>query len=248
MAATTPKKFVRLAREQRVSAILSAALAVFAERGYEAAAVSEIAERAGVVEGTVYKYFESKRALLLMVMEQWYEGMVDDYTRDLAGIKGSRQRLRFIIWRHLRTIIDNPQLCRLLFREVRSELDYYDLDLHGSIRRYSKFIMDIVEEGVRANEFRSDVPLPLLRDMVFGCIEHRTWNYISGRGELNIDETVEQIMSILCDGIAAAQIDRPAVQGANDLQAETQRLAQLVARLEKLLAKSEAQPESKLVS
>jgi len=67
-APNTPKKFVRLAREQRVSAILSAALAVFAERGYEAAAVSEIAERAGVVEGTVYKYFESKRALLLTVL------------------------------------------------------------------------------------------------------------------------------------------------------------------------------------
>ncbi|HSB97727.1 MAG TPA: TetR/AcrR family transcriptional regulator [Spongiibacteraceae bacterium] len=242
MAATTPKKFVRLAREQRVGAILSAALEVFAERGYEAAAVSEIAERAGVVEGTVYKYFESKRALLLMVMEQWYEGMVDDYTRDLAGIVGSRQRLRFIIWRHLRTIIDNPQLCRLLFREVRSELDYYDLDLHGSIRRYSKFIMDIVEEGVRANEFRSDVPLPLLRDMVFGCIEHRTWNYISGRGELDIDETVDQIMSILCSGIAQPQAGGEQAQSDSDLRAETKRLSALVTRLEKLLE----QPESKI--
>jgi AcrR family transcriptional regulator len=201
-----------------------------------------------VVEGTVYKYFESKRALLLTVMEQWYEGMVDDYTRDLAGIVGSRQRLRFIIWRHLRTIIDNPQLCRLLFREVRSELDYYDLDLHGSIRRYSKFIMDIVEEGVRANEFRSDVPLPLLRDMVFGCIEHRTWNYISGRGELNIDETVDQIMAILCDGIAVARSDKTPARSDKNLSAETQQLAALIGRLEKIVKKSEAKIDINSVS
>jgi AcrR family transcriptional regulator len=228
MAAATPKKFVRLAREQRVQAILAAALAVFAERGYENAAVSEIAERAGVVEGTVYKYFESKRALLLKVIEQWYASLVDAYQRDLAGISGVRQRLRFIIWRHLRSIHDNPQLCRLLFREVRSEQDYYQLDLHGMVRRYSKFVMDVVEEGVRAKEFRGDIPLPLIRDMVFGCIEHRTWNYISGRGDLDIDDTVDQLMTLLCDGLARRS-------DGGDLRRETERLAALADRLETLV-------------
>lgn len=233
MANGAPRKFVRLAREQRVEAILAAAQAVFSERGYEHAAVSEIAERAGVVEGTVYKYFESKRALLLNVVEQWYERMVEDYTRDLAGISGARERLRFIIWRHLRTVHDNPQLCSLMFREVRSEQDYYELDLHGMIRRYTRFVVTIVEEGQHSGEFRADVSPTLLRDMVFGCIEHRSWNYISGRGDLNIDENADQIMSIFCDGIAPAG-------GANaprggDLQKETLRLSALADRFEQLL-------------
>lgn len=234
MAGSTPKKFVRLAREQREHDILTAALAVFAERGYEGTAVAEIAERAGVVEGTVYKYFDSKRALLLKVIEQWYAGMVEDYTSDLAGINGARERLRFIIWRHLRTVHDNPQLCRLMFSEVRSEQDYYDLDLHGMIRRYTKFVVTIVEEGQAALEFRGDIAPVLLRDLVFGCIEHRSWNYISGRGDLNIEETADQIVSILCDGI---------VFGANqsDLRKETERLAAVATRLEKLLENSRPQ-------
>lgn len=244
MSNATPKKFARLAREQRVGDILQAALAVFSERGYEAAAVSEIAERAGVVEGTVYKYFDSKRALLLKVIEQWYAGMVEDYTRDLSGIVGARQRLRFIIWRHLRTVHDNPQLCRLMFREVRSEQDYYDLDLHGMIRRYTKFVVTIVEEGQRANEFRADISPLLLRDLIFGCIEHRSWNYISGRGDLNIEESTDQIVSILCEGIVS--------HTKSDLRSETDRLANVAARLESLLgnptpnavAKSKKNPRS----
>jgi TetR/AcrR family transcriptional regulator, fatty acid metabolism regulator protein len=239
---TTPRKsFVRLNREQRIGDILAAALAVFSERGYENAAVSEIAERAGVVEGTVYKYFESKRALLLKVIERWYETMVEAYSRDLAGVSGIRERLRFVIWRHLRSIHDNPQLCRLLFHEVRSEQDYYQLDLHGMIRRYSKFVMDVVEEGIRAKEFRSDIPLPLIRDMVFGCIEHRSWNYISGRGDLNIDETVDHIMIILCDGLAAKS-------SAGDLRKEAERLERVAARLEKLLEKPPAKTVTKTVA
>lgn len=230
MANSPPRKaFVRLNREQRSGDILAAALAVFSERGYEHAAVSEIAERAGVVEGTVYKYFESKRALLLKVIEQWYETMVEAYSRDLAGISDIRERLRFVIWRHLRTVHDNPQLCRLMFQEVRSERDYHELDLHGVVRRYSKFVMDVVEEGIRAGQFRGDIPLPLIRDMVFGCIEHRAWNYISGRGDLDIDETADQIMAVLCGGLSSAA-------AAPDLQRETERLAAVATRLEGLLA------------
>src|SRR5690242_18403369 len=112
---------VRLAREQRVGDILAAALAVFTERGYDAAAMSEIASRCGIVEGTIYKYFDSKRSLLLTVLEQWYEGLLSDYGRELPGIQGARQRLRFLVWRHLRTVRDDPLLSRLMFLEVRSK-------------------------------------------------------------------------------------------------------------------------------
>ena len=49
----------RLAREQRVDEILVAARDVFCEKGYEGTAVAEIAERLGIVEGTIYKYLRA---------------------------------------------------------------------------------------------------------------------------------------------------------------------------------------------
>jgi AcrR family transcriptional regulator len=224
------KRIVRLARAQRVDDILAAALQVFSEKGYENTAVSEIAARIGVVEGTVYKYFESKRELLLKVLENWYEQMFGDYSKDLAGIVGTRQRLRFLVWRHLRTVRDQPLLCKLMFREFRSEQDYHDSELYAMNRRYTQFIVDVVTEGVQSGEFRKDVSPSLVRHMIYGGIEHYAWNYMCGRGDLDIDRTADQVTDILWDGIATRHITT-----GGGLQRETQRLSEIVERIERAL-------------
>ena len=72
------RRRTRRPRAEREAEILSAARHSFAEHGYGATAVSEIAARAGVVEGTIYTYFESKRTLLIAVMKQFYEELIAD--------------------------------------------------------------------------------------------------------------------------------------------------------------------------
>ena len=225
----------RLVREQRVDKILVAARDVFCEKGYEQTAVSEIAARIGVVEGTVYKYFATKRELLLKVLERWYEDMFGDYARDLAGVAGHRARLRLLIWRHLRSVRDYPLLCRLMFREVRSEQDYHGSDLHGMNREYTRFLLDVIEDGMQADEFRADLPPALLRDLIYGGIEHHTWNYVCGRGGLDVDAVTDQIMRVLTEGIARAR-------ESNDLDSETARLSLRVNKLEQHFLKSSTEP------
>jgi len=233
MSRAGARKIVRLGREQRVAEILHAARDVFCEKGYEAAAVAEIAARLGIVEGTIYKYFESKRELLLKVLEHWYEEMFGDYERDLAGVAGARQRLRLLIWRHLRTVREFPLLCRLMFREVRAEQDYHGSVLYARNRRYTQFLVDVLKEGVEAGEFRSDIPPSLLRDMVYGGIEHHAWNFICGRGDLDVDRIAEQITLIVCDGVASRH-------PAADLGRQTQRLSQIADRIERGLSRSDS--------
>lgn len=224
------RTIVRLGREQRVGEILRAARDVFCQKGYEATAVAEIAARLNIVEGTIYKYFETKRELLLKVLEHWYEEMFGDYERDLAGISGARQRLRLLVWRHLRSVRDYPLLCRLMFREVRGEEDYHRSELHAKNRRYTQFLVEVIEQGMQEGVFRADVAPTLLRDLVYGGIEHHTWNYLCGRGELDIDRIADQITAVICEGIATA----PAPE---HLGRETQRLSQIVDRMERNLSR-----------
>ncbi len=216
----------RLAREQRVDEILVAARDVFCDKGYEATAVAEIAARLGVVEGTIYKYFSTKRDLLLKVLEHWYEQLFGDYARDLAGVGGHRARLRLLVWRHLRTVRDWPLLCRLMFREIRSEDDYQGTALHAMNRRYTQFLMDVIAEGQAAQEFRTDLPLSLLRDLVYGGIEHCTWNYVNGRGGLDIDALADQITAVVCDGIEH--------RGRATLRDDAEHLRRIATRLDAL--------------
>ena len=192
----------RLARADRMDGILDSAQGLFCEKGYAGTAVSEVAARLGVVEGTVFKYFPTKRELLLKVLERWYVRMADDYAHDLAGVEGARARLRLLVWRHLRTMRDDPQLCRLMFHEVRSGGEYRGSRLHEMNRRYTGLLMAVIEDGVHTGVFRGDVPAAFLRDLVYGGIEHHAWNYFEGRGaRLDVDAITQQLMAVLNEGI-----------------------------------------------
>jgi AcrR family transcriptional regulator len=233
MSSVVEKRSARLPREQRINEILHTARDVFCERGYDNTAVAEIAARLGVVEGTIYKYFDSKRELLLKVLANWYDELFGDFSRELAGIVGARDRFRYAVWRHLRTIHDYPQLCALIFREVRAQPDYRKSELHIMNRRYASLITTVVEDGVRNGEFRRDVPATLIRDLVFGGIEHHAWSYLYGHGSLDVETLADEVTRVLCDGLLD---HRP----SDGLGRQAQRLSAIADRLERALAQRPA--------
>jgi TetR/AcrR family transcriptional regulator, fatty acid metabolism regulator protein len=223
--ASLRRRATRLPRERRVGDIIEAARVVFAECGYEDASMAAIADRAGVVEGTIYTYFANKRDLLNRVLARWYEGMLADQAEALAGISGTRNRLRYVIWRHLRTIATEPALCRLFFQEVRSAGGYHASDLHALNRGYTAAAMQVLREGVAAGELRDDAPMRLVRDVIYGTIEHHTWDFLSGRGTLDVEGLADALSMIVLDGTRRAE-ERPTIE----------RLERLADRLEDLAA------------
>lgn len=219
----------RQSRERRVADIMAAARHVFETKGYDDALLSEIAQRARVVEGTIYRYFDNKRDLLVKVIEHWYEAMLSDYDARLAGISGTRNRLRFMIWRHLSAIHDDPALCRLMFQHLRSSADYMGTVVFNLNRQYTRRTIDIVREGIAKGEIRPDVSQIVVRDMIYGCIEHRTWAYLRGEGTLDPDAAADAIIDLVYRGL---QPPRPVV-ASEDVAA---RIEQVTRRLERLAA------------
>jgi TetR/AcrR family transcriptional regulator, fatty acid metabolism regulator protein len=215
---------VRLPRARREQDILDAAHEVFVRHGYEAASMSEIAEMAGVVEGTIYKYFDGKRALLYRVIGRWYEAMLADHAEQLAGHRGTRARLRFVIWRHVASIRDNPALCQLFFREIRGDPEYRGSAIHELNRRYTHAVVEILREGAASGEVRAGVPFALVRDMIYGAVEHQTWAYVSGQGSLDADAVADRLVDLVLGGAAPVP------------DAATERLEALVTRLERAVS------------
>ena len=228
--ATGRRPVFRLSRERRMADIMSAAREVFREKGYEDALISDIAERADVVEGSIYRYFENKRDLLVKVIEDGYEGMLSVYDQQLSGISGTRNRLRFMIWRHLATVHEDPALCQLMFQHLRTGEDYSRTAVHDLNRKYTRRTLDIIREGIASGEFRPDVPLRLVRDMIYGCVEHRTWAYLRGEGDFDPTETANAIVDLVLAGLQNA---RPVANVAAE-SVLADRLEQAVERLERL--------------
>jgi AcrR family transcriptional regulator len=221
------RQIYRLPRAQRVADIMLTARAVFREKGYNDAVIAEIAERAGVVEGTIYRYFAGKRDLLVKVVEHWYEEMLTDYDRQLRGITGTWNRLRFMIWRHLSLIHNDPAMCRLIFNELRSGPEYRETTVFELNREYTNRTLAIVQDAMDSGEFRPGIPLRIVRDMIYGCVEHHIWSFLRGEGDFSPEETADAITDIIHRGLAnpGAVFDR-AGQVLSRLEDVAERLEQ----------------------
>ena len=204
------RQIYRLPRAQRVADIMLTARAVFREKGYTDAMIAEIAERAGVVEGTIYRYFSGKRELLIKVVEDWYEEMLTDYDRQLLGIRGTWNRLRFMVWRHLSVIHNDPAMCRLIFNELRSVPEYRETAVFELNREYTNRTLAIVQEAMDSGEFRAGIPLRIVREMIYGGVEHHTWSFLRGEGDFSPEESADAITDIIYRGLvrSGVAIDR----------------------------------------
>jgi TetR/AcrR family fatty acid metabolism transcriptional regulator len=223
---------VRLSQERRVADIMSAARSVIAERGYENALISEIAERAGIVEGSLYRYFENKRDLLTKVVDDWFEEVLSTDS-GLASIRGTWNRLRHLTWRSLLAIRSQPALSRYMLLEIRRDPDYRLSRSFKLNRRFTAEVSEVFESAMAAGEFRRDVSVSLLRDMVFGCIEHSTWKFLRGEGDFAIDEVADGIATVIVRGMAAE-----APRNVDKLDDIAARLERAAANMEKLIASS----------
>jgi len=196
------RRRLRLPRQQRMQEIMQVAADVFRERGYSEALTAEIAARAGVVEGTIYRYFPGKRELLIRVVEQWYERILADYDQQLQGLQGVRARLRFLIWRHLTVIHHDPGMCRLIFHQLRAWPEYRETSVFDLTRQYTRRTLAILQEAIDAGEFRSDLPLRIVRDMIYGGVEHHTWSYLRGEGDFSPEDAADALTELVYNGLA----------------------------------------------
>jgi AcrR family transcriptional regulator len=226
----TRRQVSRLPAERRISDIMLAARVVFTEKGYNDALISDIAERAGVVEGSIYRFFTNKRDLLVRVVEHWYEEMLARDDEQFASVRGTWNKIRFIIHHHLLSIRREPALSRLVFQELRPDPDYRKTHLFQLNQTYTHRIIDVVKAAVADGELRADVSPSLVRDMIYGCIEHRTWAFLRNEGDFEIDDTADGITDIVYRGLVAQQT-------AHDPASSTvARLEHVAARLENLAA------------
>lgn len=211
-----PRRRTRRPREERRSEILAIARKVFAERGYDAASVAEIARRAGVVEGTVYAYFPTKRDLLVEVLRGFYEPLIAEAEASLKQIRGAESRLRFLIARQLRAFTQDLDLCRLVIREIRPDLELYGDAVHGLNRRYTAVALETIEQGIRDGELRDDLVPSVVRDLIYGGIEHAVWGFVFSGEPVDVETVTEQLARAVLSGLLARE--EPAERAAERLE------------------------------
>ncbi|HNM84105.1 MAG TPA: TetR/AcrR family transcriptional regulator [Mycobacterium sp.] len=109
------KRGNRLPRDERRGQLLGSASQVFVDRGYHAASMDEIADRAGVSKPVLYQHFSSKLELYLAVLAQHVDNLVSGVRQALRTTTDNRQRVRAAVAAFFDFIEHDGQGYRLIF-------------------------------------------------------------------------------------------------------------------------------------
>jgi TetR/AcrR family transcriptional regulator len=152
------KKRVRSA-EASQAALLAAAAEEFAQRGYDAAGVDRIAERAGVNKAMLYYHFGSKRALYLAVLRGMLE-LVAARARKIADDPGPADH-KMHEW--IAAIVDEaaarPWFPAMMLREIASGAPRLDPGTFALMNAVFTAVRDVIQQGQREGIFRDVDPL-----------------------------------------------------------------------------------------
>jgi AcrR family transcriptional regulator len=102
--------------------ILKAALKLFAKQGYDGTTTRDLAERAGVAEGTLFRHFTNKKAILVEVATQGWIEILTDLLTELSEM-GSYKAVAQVMKRRMLNLHQNADLLKVCFMEAQFHPD-----------------------------------------------------------------------------------------------------------------------------
>ena len=190
----------RRRKEARPQEIIAAALAAFAENGYAATRVDDVARRAGVSKGLLYLYFKTKEELFKAVVRGLVVPRIDALTASVeASDLSAEEFLRGPFLDFVKTIPGSPVsvVIRLLIAEGPKHPDLVQFYWDNVVSRGLQTIAELVERGVERGEFRPSVVSELPQLVVMPVVFSTVFKLLFVRQELDSDKLIETQIELL---------------------------------------------------
>ncbi|MBQ1119603.1 TetR/AcrR family transcriptional regulator [Streptomyces sp. B15] len=200
----TPKKTATGA--ERRAELLATAAEVFAELGYNATTVRTIADRAGMLAGSLYYHFDSKESMADEILSAFLTDLWAGYQRIEEAERGPRETFEGLVAESFRQMERHRPAVALYQKEARhlapQERFRY---LADSQERFQKLWTRTLERGVADGSFRADLDIPVayrfVRDTVWVAA---VW--FRPQGRKSAAQIAEQYTSMVLDGIATRPV------------------------------------------
>lgn len=225
--------------EQREADILEAATTLFASDGFHSTSTRKIAAAAGVSEGTVFHYFSTKNALLLAILDSFYEGLTESAQNGMQDIMATRERLLYLARNHIGMLQDNQALMMRLIQVYLSVdasyyVNYRSSHIHDLNYRYTRIFDGVIREGIERGDLDPELELPAIRDLFFGGLEYGMRTLMGKNGSKDIAKYVQAIVDPLWNSMQQSTQKK-----SNDVDLLEERLEQACQRMEKAAKKLE---------
>lgn len=181
--------------------ILDAAVKVFAQKGFFQSRVSEIAKEAGVADGTIYLYFKNKDDLLVSIFEVKMQEVITRFQSVINRENDAASKLECLIRLHLEEFQANPDLAAVFQVELRQSSRFMRESEKIELKRYLDLIGEIVEQGRQEGIFRRNVPLGLIKRLVFGTLDEVVSTWVLSGMRYPLETMTGSIIDLFLHGI-----------------------------------------------
>lgn len=178
--------------------LIRGAAMLFKEKGYEATTLKDIAEHAGLDRSTIYYYVGTKEE----VFQEAVRGILYDNVAEAEHLVrlqslDPREKLRRLIERLMVSYEESYPYMHVYIQQdmqkVAGEHTQWAREMTRQTHRFEKAFMTLIDEGIAQGVFRSDVPVSLAANAIFGMVNwtHR-WHKPDGK------QTARDIADAFC--------------------------------------------------
>jgi TetR/AcrR family fatty acid metabolism transcriptional regulator len=198
MRAATKRQYKKAARRE---SILQAAIEIFSKKGFRSATISEIAERAGVAEGSIYQYFKSKEDLFFSIPVEKTIEFRTQVELHLSGIAGALNKIRKFVWYFLYFFTVNPEYGRMLMLDMRVNKSFVRTETYNFLKKSVEHVLEIIDEGQKEGVIRKDINVYVLRHLILGVLEHIVTRWLLKDQKYDILAYHQEVSELIIDAI-----------------------------------------------
>jgi TetR/AcrR family fatty acid metabolism transcriptional regulator len=182
--------------------ILASAMRVFADKGFFGAKVSDIADAAGVADGTIYLYFKSKDDLLISLFEEQMLRVNDELSRAMAGADDAPEKLRRFIHAYMDLVAENRHAAEVITIELRQSAKFMKEYKNPRFAEFLKSLAAVIDEGQKVGTLRGGMPAPVAARALFGLLDELALMWVTARGDrLDIRKVADWIGDLVLQGL-----------------------------------------------
>jgi TetR/AcrR family fatty acid metabolism transcriptional regulator len=182
--------------------IIDAATKVFAKKGFYNAKVSEIAQEAGIADGTIYIYFKHKDDILISLFEEKMKEVLDNMKKQISLETDPLKKIEKFALVHLKLIQDNKDIAEIIQVELRQSSKFMKNYHNTKFFEYLDLIGRIIQEGQEKGLVREDILPGIAKRAFFGALDEmsRFW-VLSKKPKYDIQTASRQISGFFINGI-----------------------------------------------
>jgi len=185
--------------EKRKNQILEAAILVFSKKGFEGSTTKEIAKKAKVSEGTIFRYFKTKKEILIHMLNILVERTLFDFVEQIESGSESEEVIKGLLKHHYRFMANNQDLIKILIFEVQFHKELKEKFYNDVLNQIIEFTSNVIAEIIPDNDIPARTVAETMIGIFMGLTLMHTFKGDYGTDEQ--DEVVSNTLKILTHGI-----------------------------------------------